>query len=174
MRGLPGRVPAESAQRGRQTNDRASPTSASRSASPTRPSTCATSSTTTRSRPTTRSTCVFPDARRRQRRHQGGAHPHPRGRREQEGLARATARPRSSAKRAPRAPQKRGKGRHFSRRNHQHPQSSFQARRAGREVPWPSRRSCRSFRSFAFCCFGEQLAGRNGGPGRQRRQQVQI
>ena len=50
------------------------------------------------------------------------------------------------------------KGGYFSRRNHQHPQSSFQARRAGREVPWPSRRSCSSFRSFAFCSFGEQFA----------------
>ena len=98
MRGLPGRVPVESAQRGRPTNDRASPTSASRLASPTRPSTCATSPTTTRSRPTTRGTCIFSDARRRQRRHQGGARPQPRGRRDQEGLARARTRPRASAK----------------------------------------------------------------------------
>ena len=113
VRGLPGRVPAEPAQRGRPTSDRASPTSASRSASPTRPSTCATSSTTTRSRPATRSTCVFSDARRRQRRQQGGEHPHPRGRRDQERPARATTRPRSSAKRAPRAPQKCRKGRLF-------------------------------------------------------------
>ena len=52
----------------------------------------------------------------------------------------------------------REKGRRFSRKNHLHPQSSFQARRAGREVPWPSRRSCRSFRSFAFYSFGEQFA----------------
>ena len=103
MRGLPGRVPAESAQRGRPTNGRASPASASRSAGPTRPSTCATSPPTTRSRPATRSTCVFSDARRRQRRHQGGEHPHSRGRRDQERPARATTRPRSSAKRAPRA-----------------------------------------------------------------------
>ena len=58
---------------------------------------------TTRSRPATRSTCVFSDARRRQRRHQGGEHPHSRGRRDQERPARATTRPRSSAKRAPRA-----------------------------------------------------------------------
>ena len=162
VRGLPGRVPAEPAQRGRPMSDRASPTSASRSASPTRPSTCATSSTTTRSRPATRSTCVFSDARRRQRRQQGGEHPHPRGRRDQERPARATTRPRSSAKRAPRAPQKCRKGRHFSRRNHLHPQSSFQARRAGRKVPGPSSRSCRSFRSFALYSFGKRFAERGG------------